>query len=74
MEKLYVTFGENHVHFINKKQLDKNCIGVFKCNTIEEGYVQINELFGNGFNMAFQEAAFFGGDLKHFPDGLKEIN
>ena len=34
---LLVTFGQSHVHRINSKTFDRDCVGVIQCDNEEDG-------------------------------------
>ena len=37
MKNTYVTFGQTHVHSVNGKIFDKDCVAVIKANSKSEG-------------------------------------
>jgi hypothetical protein len=66
--KTYVTFGQTHVHQINGKTIDKNCVVV-----INGDRNKVFELFGNKFSCEYPEHKWNEENLKYYPRGYIEI-
>jgi len=68
--KRYVTFGQNHIHNIDGKLLDCNCVAV-----IQGDRHTIFEIFGPKWCMEYTEEEFDKGNLEmsYFPRGLIEV-
>lgn len=70
--KVYITFGQVHVHRVNNKTFDKDCVAVIDCKNMSEGRQKAFELFGEKW--AF---CYWWDDIKdsmhYFPRGLIEV-
>lgn len=66
--KTYVTFGQAHVHVINGKTLDKDCVAI-----VEGDRETVFKLFGQKFCFEYPEYLWDGSRLKYFPRGYVEI-
>lgn len=62
--KTLVTFGQSHIHRVNGKIFDKDCVAVVKGDRRE-----VHALFGDKFSMAYHERDFDPMIMKHFPRG-----
>ena len=69
MENHYVTFGQEHVHQVNGKTLDKDCVAVYKASNVAEGRKKAFEYFGDKFFTDYHDSAWHSDDLKYFPKG-----
>jgi len=56
MSKTYVTFGFDHRHHINGKDIDHNCVVAIECENAVDGRRKAFELFGNKFCFEYNEA------------------
>jgi len=72
--KTYVTFGQDHVHKVNGKVLDKDCVAVINSGSAEEGRKIAFELFGPKFCFEYPEERFDFDSMSYFPRGLIEVN
>lgn len=72
--KTYVTFGQDHVHSVDGKTLDKNCVAVINSNSAEEGRNIAFELFGPKFSFEYPEDYFDFDSMHYYPRGLIEVN
>jgi hypothetical protein len=70
--RTYVLFGNDDVHYINGKLLDKNCVGVLDCATHAEGRRIAYRLFGTSFALAYT-GKIFNGDDKEYSRGYIPI-
>lgn len=68
--KMYITFGQIHVHSINGHTLDKDCVAVI--NGKDEAHC--NELAFSWMNGVFHEHTTKLPDMSYFPRGLIEVN
>jgi len=68
MSKTYITFGQEHVHTINGKTFDKDCVALV--NLPEE---KAREIFMPKFCFSYTEDRFNHDDLKYFPRGIVEV-
>lgn len=72
--KTYVTFGQIHVHSINGKTIDKDCVAVINHTEDEDGRDIAFELFGKKFCMEYPEKYWKESDmLHHYPRGYVEV-
>ncbi len=69
---LYISFGQIHVHSINGKTLDKDCIAAIKCDNYEEGRAKAFEWFEGKF--AFDYLEMSDETLSYFPRGIIPVN
>jgi hypothetical protein len=74
MAKTYVTFGFDHVHTINGKTFDKDCVAVIECSSSEDGRNKAFEYFGDRFCFEYHEKYFKMESLKYFRNGLVAVN
>lgn len=66
--KTYVTFGQDHIHRINGKILDKDCVAI-----VEGNRDKVFELFGPKFCFEYPEKYWDEEKMKYFPRGYVEI-
>ncbi|MCP4180984.1 MAG: hypothetical protein GY756_24740 [bacterium] len=71
--KVYITFGQIHVHSINGKTLDKDCVAAIECNDYSDGREKAFEYFGGVFHNCYSEKKFNDDILSYFPRGVIEI-
>ena len=71
--KTYVTFGQSHVHKIDSRTLDKDCVAVIHAESKEDGRKKAFELFNGKFCFEYFEDEFDKASLKYYPKGLIEI-
>ena len=72
--KTYVTFGQDHSHVINGKELDKDTVAVITSESYCTGREKAFKLFGRRFCMEYPENFWDSSSLKHFPKGYVEVN
>ena len=73
--KVYITFGQIHVHSVNGKTLDKDCVGVIKCESLGEGRQLAMTLFNGRFHQALTRKEVDDGDvMQYFPRGFINVN
>lgn len=71
--KTYITFGQDHVHEINNKIFDKNCVAVINSSSVKEGREKAFEIFGTKFCFEYPEDFFDSDILEFFSRGLIEV-
>lgn len=72
--KTYVTFGQTHVHSVNGKTFDKDCVAVIESSSPQEGRAKAFELFGPKFCFEYPEEHWDEeSQLKYFPRGYIEV-
>jgi len=72
--KVYITFGQIHVHSINGKTLDKDCIAVINAKDYKSGRALAFEWFEGEFHNCYTEDKITDELLSYFPQGLIEVN
>lgn len=72
--KTYVTFGQDHVHYINGKTFDRDCVAVIDCATEAEGRARAFELFGDQFCFEYPDYLFNMESMQYFPRGFINVN
>ena len=71
--KTYVTFGQTHVHSINGKTFDKDCVAVIECKDADEGRELAFEYFNGKFCFEYYEDEFDTSKMRYFPRGLLPV-
>lgn len=69
--RMYITFGQNHVHHCKNVVLDKDCVVTYECETEEAGRQRAFELFGRQW--AFCHTRLQDVQLAFYPRGLFEM-
>lgn len=67
--KTYVTFGTEHVHRVNGKTFDKNCVAVVNGNRKE-----VFRLFGDKFSFEYPEKYWDKKLIRYFSRGYVEVD
>jgi hypothetical protein len=67
--KTFVTFGQSHVHRVNNKTFDKDCVAV-----VHGDRETVFELFGSKFCFEYPEEHWDESILHFFPRGYIEAN
>ncbi len=68
--KWYITFGQIHVHSVNGKTFDRNCVAVINGATAEECDARAFEWFDGVFHEHSAELP----PMEYYPRGLIEVN
>ena len=71
MNEMYITFGQNHVHRVNGKTFDCDCVAVIKCKDRKEGRELAFEYFDDKWCFEYFEKI---PDMSFFPRGLIKVN
>lgn len=71
--KHYVTFGQTHLHRINGKTLDCDCVAVFECESAEHGRQRAFELFGAKFSFEYPADKWNPDNLRFYPRGYVHL-
>jgi hypothetical protein len=75
MSKTYVTFGQIHVHSVNGKTFDKDCVAVIESETWKEGRDKAFEYFGPKFGTSYFETEWkHDRMMQFFPRGYINVN
>lgn len=72
--KVYVTFGQVHIHRVNGKVFDKDCVAVVEGEDYAEARQKVLNYFGVKFSFDYPEQHWVEEDqLKWFPRGYIEV-
>ncbi len=72
MMVMYVTFGQTHVHSINGKTFDKDCVAKIYCNDYSHGRELAFEFFDGKFCNTYTNPK--DAHFEYYPRGLIEVN
>ena len=72
--KAYITFGQVHVHNVNGKTFDKDCVAVIEAPTYAAARQQAFDYFGNKWHMCYAEEDWTEDKLRYFPRGLLPVD
>jgi len=72
--KTYVTFGQIHVHSVNGKTFDKDCVAVISAGTSDKGRDKAFEYFGPKFFTTYSEKYWKEDNLRWYPRGYINVN
>ena len=67
--KHYVTFGQNHVHSVNGKKFDKDCVAVYEAKSVDDGRKKAFEYFGSKFSFDYHGDMWDEDDLIYYKRG-----
>lgn len=68
--KTFVTFGQTHVHRINGKTVDCDCVVIIPATSWAEGRAKAFEYFGDKFAFEYFEQSFPMNSMKYYPRGF----
>ncbi len=71
--KIYITFGQSHVHNINGRTFDKDCVAVINSDSHEKGIEKAFEVFDEEFCFFYTEDSFDMKLMINFPRGFVEL-
>ena len=75
MAKTYVTFGQIHVHRMNGKEFDKDCVAVIEAESAELGRIQAFRYFGYKFCTSFYDKEWEEDiQMRYYPRGYINVN
>lgn len=66
----YVTFGQDHVHHVNGKTFDKDCVAVLQSLNAAQGRALAFELFDSKFCFEYFDKP---PKMEYFPRGLIDV-
>lgn len=66
--KMYISFGQAHIHHFGEVVFDKDCLAEIICKTYEEGRARAFELFGSKFCFSYHWDEL-EGKFDYFPRG-----
>ena len=71
MNKYYVTFGQVHVHRVNGKTFDCDCVAVIEAETEKDAREKSFDYFGSAWCFIYNNIEKL--DMEYFPRGLMEV-
>lgn len=71
--RTYILFGNDHVHYINGKLFDKDCVGVISCTSHKEGRVIARKMFGTDFALVYTGSYFNSKEYNEFHRGFISV-
>ena len=76
MNDMLVTFGQTHVHSINGKTFDKDCVAKIKCEDYDDGRAKAWYHFGSKFCFTYYGDELAKCDdefMQFFPRGIISV-
>lgn len=67
--KFYISFGQIHVHSIEGKTIDKDCIVEMEANSKREAHERSMDIFNKKFHRVYDTKP----DMSYFPRGIIEL-
>ena len=67
-EKTYITFGQIHVHRVEGKTFDKDCVAL-----VHSSEEEARKVFWPEFHQSFTEDEFDPGIMEYYPRGIIEV-
>lgn len=75
MPKIYITFGQIHVHQNKGKFFNKDCVAVISCESEKAGRELAFVYFDDKWHQSYYEEQFsFEEQMPYYPRGLIEVN
>ena len=71
--KTYITFGQAHVHSVNGKTFDKDCVAVIEAENESAGREKAFKYFGPKWHQSYSEKRWKDSLLDYFPRGLIQV-
>jgi len=71
--KYYITFGQVHVHSVNGKTFDKDCLAEIEAETKAEAHQEAMDIFKGVFHQTLTELEMQDA-LHYFPRGVIKIH
>ena len=72
LSKFYISFGQVHVHSIDGKTLDKDCLAELEAETKEEAHKVAMDIFNKTFHNVYTENEL-SSVIKYFPRGIIRV-
>ena len=72
MKSFYVTFGQVHVHSVNGKTFDKNCVAEIEAESHEEAHNYAMKTFDKKFHNCHPESEL-ERVIKYYPRGIIKV-
>lgn len=67
--QVYFTFGQSHVHYVNGKKFDKDCVVEIEAENEEKARVKMFDFFGSKWFTSYKSKP----DMHFFPRGIIKI-
>ena len=74
MNEFYITMGQEHIHKVDGKIIDKDCVAVITAPDHTEARKIALDLFGTKFCTSYESSGFTSEALKYYPRGLIHVN
>ncbi len=71
--KYCITFGQAHIHKINGRMLDKDCVAVITAMSGESGLKLAERYFGKQYSRVYLEDEFGDNHMQYYPGGKVEV-
>lgn len=71
--KIYITFGQVHIHSVNGKIFNKDSIAVIEAESESAGRARAFEMFGPKWHQSIPETDWKAEYIKYFPRGFIEV-
>lgn len=68
--KTFITLGQEHVHEVNGKMFNRNCVAVIEAEDEGAARILAFEAFGDKFCFSYAEERFDMDNMKYFPRGI----
>ena len=69
MKKFYITFGQVHVHSVNGKTFDKDCLAEIESDSQAEAHQKAMDIFNKKFHNCYDEN-MLDEIIEYFPRGV----
>lgn len=70
MSKYYITFGQIHVHSVNGKTFDKDCIAEIEAENMNEAHAYAMNVFDARFHQCVTAKQCNDEFMSYFPRGI----
>jgi len=74
MPKTYITFGQAHVHSVNGKTFDKDCVAAIECTDEKDGRDKAMEIFNGIFHQSYYEDQLTSEIMAYYPRGIINVD
>lgn len=70
--KMYITFGQAHLHSIGSLVFDKDCVALVHGHDVADCYRQVHHYFGKTYCFSHHDEMPKGA-MEYFPNGIVEV-
>ena len=70
---VYITFGQIHVHSVNGKTFDKDCIASIECKNYQDGRDKAFTYFNDKWHQAYIKEDFPKEHMQYYPRGIISV-